>query len=371
MSRIHYVKPSITELEISLANDAATNSWGTRAGEYVKKFEDAFASQIGSKFAVATSSCTGAIELGLASLGLSPGDEVILADSNWVATASPLIHQRLKPVFVDIKMDTWCIDPERIEAAITPKSRAVIATHLYGNACDLDQIKTICRNNNLYLIEDAAEAIGTYIGESHAGTEGVFGTFSFHGSKTLTCGEGGMLVTDDEAVYSKVRQLNNHGRSMSEVRQFWATAVGYKFRMSDVQAAIGLGQVLRFNELTNRKREILNTYRSIFQEIPGLQINPEVPNVINGSWMPNLVFSEELSVDIEELRQHLNLQEIDARVFFWPLTSMGLFGSPQDCPNSKSISSRSLNLPSFHDMTIEDQNRVCNAILSFIGGKND
>ena len=371
MSRIHYVKPSITDLEVSLAADAAANSWGSKAGEYIKKFEDAFASQIGSKFAIATSSCTGAMELGLAALHLNPGDEVILADTNWVATASPLIHQGLKPVFVDINEDTWCIDPKRIEEVITPRSRAVIATHLYGNACDLDQIKAICEDNNLYLIEDAAEAIGTYIGGIHAGTEGVFGTFSFHGSKTITCGEGGMLVTNDEVLYSNVRQLNNHGRAISEVRQFWSTVVGYKFRMSDVQAAIGLGQVMRFEELTVRKREILENYRSLFRDVPGLRMNPDLPNVVNGSWMPNLVFSENLNVDIEDLRQHLNLLEIDARVFFWPLSSMGLYGSTSTCPNSKTIASRSLNLPSFHDMTIQDQKRVANAILSFIGRGND
>ena len=370
MNRIHYVKPSITPLEISLATEAASNSWGENAGSFVAQFEQEFSTQIGSKFAVATSSCTGALELGLASLGLDAGDEIILADTNWVATVSPLIHHQLKPVFVDIKSDTWCIDPMEIESKITSRTRGVIATHLYGNACDLSVIQEICHRRNLFLIEDAAEAIGTYIESKHVGTFGKFGIFSFHGSKTLTCGEGGMLVTNDEALYQRVRQMNNHGRATNEVKQFWATAVGHKFRMSDVQAAIGLGQVRRFSELTSRKREILDRYRVLFKGLDGLQINPVMPNVINGSWMPNIVFSEQLSVNIDELRLHLNDLEIDARVFFWPLTSMEIFGSEFDCPNAKSIASRSLNLPSFHDMTDHDQGRVFEAIIGFLRGKN-
>ncbi len=370
MNRIHYVKPSITSLEISLATEAASNSWGENAGGFVAKFEQEFSKQIGSKFAVATSSCTGALELGLASLGLSAGDEIILADTNWVATASPLIHHQVKPVFVDIKNDTWCIDPLEIESRITSKTRGIIATHLYGNACDISAIEEICDRRNLFFIEDAAEAIGTYIESKHVGTFGKFGVFSFHGSKTLTCGEGGMLVTNDEALYDRVRQMNNHGRATNETKQFWATTVGHKFRMSDVQAAIGLGQVRRFFELTNRKREILERYRLLFRGLDDLQINPEIPNVINGSWMPNLVFSQNLDVNIDELRLHLNEMEIDARVFFWPLTSMQIFGSGFDCPNAKSIASRSLNLPSFHDMTDQDQDRVFEAIIGFLRRKN-
>ena len=175
-----------------------------------------------------------------AALGIGPGDEVILADTNWIASAAPITYLGAKPVFVDILTDTWCIDPELAEQAITPKTKAILAVHLYGNMCDMKQLLEIGHRHNFPVIEDAAEAIGSKWQGKHAGTMGMFGTFSFHGTKTMTTGEGGILVTNDKEFYEHVLTLSNHGRSHRQTRQFWPDLIGFKYKLSNIQAAIGL-----------------------------------------------------------------------------------------------------------------------------------
>ena len=199
--RIHYTKPSITEREVEYATDAARNGWGDRCYEYINRFEELFKQHLGVKYAIATSSCTGALHMGLAALGIGPGDEVILADTNWIASAAPIVHLGAKPVFVDILADSWCIDPNLAEAAITPRTKAIIAVHLYGNLCEMHRLLEIGEKYGLPIIEDAAEAIGSIDHGKRAGSMGKFGAFSFHGTKTLTTGEGGMFVTDDADLY--------------------------------------------------------------------------------------------------------------------------------------------------------------------------
>ena len=206
-SKIHYTKPSITEREVELATDAARNGWGEHCYDYIYKFERAFREFIGTKYAIATSSCTGAMHMGLAALGIGPGDEVILADINWIATAAPITYLGATPVLVDVLEESWCIDPAGADAAITPRTKAIVATHLYGNVCDMDRLLEIGSRRGIAIIEDAAEAIGSrWRGGQHAGSMGAFGTFSFHGTKTVTTGEGGMLVTDDDVLFETDRK---------------------------------------------------------------------------------------------------------------------------------------------------------------------
>jgi perosamine synthetase len=173
--RIYYTKPSITELEIKYATDAATNGWGDRCYEYIERFEQLFKAHLGVEYAIATSSCTGAMHMGLAGLDIGPGDEVILADINWIASAAPITYLGATPVLVDILPDTWCIDPQKAEAAITPRTKAIIAVHLYGNLCDMDALLAIGEKYNIPIIEDAAEAIGSVWHEKRAGSIGKFG----------------------------------------------------------------------------------------------------------------------------------------------------------------------------------------------------
>lgn len=365
-SRIYYTKPSITELEVTYATDAARNGWGDKCYEYINKFEEKFREFTGAKYAIATSSCTGALHMGLAALGVGPGDEVILADTNWIASAAPITYLGAKPVFVDVLPDTWCIDPAGVEAAITPKTKAIIAVHIYGNVCEMDKLLAIGEKYGIPVIEDAAEAIGSQWHGKHAGTVGKFGSFSFHGTKTLTTGEGGMFITNDADFYEKVLTLSNHGRARGQVKQFWPDAVGFKYKMSNIQAAIGYGQMERIHELVNRKREIFTYYQQQFAGLSGLTMNPEKANTVNGYWMPTVVFDKATGITREKLQEAFALENIDARVFFYPLSSLPMFEDKPMNSNAWGIPDRAINLPSYHDMNISELERVSEVIKSLI-----
>ena len=356
--RIYYTKPSITEREVELATDAARNGWGDRCYEYINRFEEMFRDYTGAKYAIATSSCTGALHMGMAALDIGPGDEVILADTNWIATAAPITYLGAKPVFVDILPDTWCIDPEKIEEVITTKTKAIIAVHLYGNLCEMDRLLEIGKKYGIAVIEDSAEALGSYWQGKHTGTIGKFGTFSFHGTKTMTTGEGGMFITNDENLYEKVLTLSNHGRSRAQKKQFWPDMIGYKYKMSNIQAAIGCAQLERIDELVSRKREIFHLYKKELGNIDCIHMNPEKEGTINSYWMPTVVFDKETGVTREELLMMFSQENIDARVFFWPLSAMEMFESMTNNKNSWDIPGRAINIPAYHELTKPEVERV-------------
>jgi perosamine synthetase len=269
-------------------------------------------------------------------------------------------------VFVDIRPDSWTLDPDLVEAAITPRTKAILAVHLYGNLCDLDRLLTLGEKHGIAVVEDAAEAIGSVYHGHRAGSLGRFGTFSFHGSKTLTTGEGGMFVTDDAALHEKVLTLSNHGRSRRQMKQFWPETVGFKYKISNVQAAIGCAQMERIDALTQRKREILAHYRDHLGPYGGISMNPEPPGTVNGAWMPTAVFAPETGVTRERLQRSFAERSIDARVFFYPLTSLPMFGGVARSPLADDIARRAMNLPSFHDMTDDEQRRVVDVIAAVL-----
>ncbi|WP_082963784.1 DegT/DnrJ/EryC1/StrS family aminotransferase [Mycobacterium sp. 852002-51961_SCH5331710] len=361
-NRIPYTKPSITELEVRYASDAAANGWGERCYEYIERFEDLFKAHIGVTYAIATSSCTGALHMGMSALGIGPGDEVIMADTNWIATAAPIVHLGAKPVFVDICPESWCIDPELVEAAITPRTKAIIAVHLYGNLCEMDRLLEIGHKHGIPVIEDAAEAIGSRYHGKRAGSMGRFGTFSFHGTKTVSTGEGGMFVTNDEDLYERVLTLSNHGRARGQTKQFWPDVVGFKYKMSNIQAAIGCAQTERIDELIARKRQIFRRYENALSGLDGISMNPEAPHTQNGFWMPNVVFDKSKGMTSGTILNAFTALNIDARVFFHPLSTVPPFEGSAGGRWASDIPHRAINLPSFHDITQEDQNRVIQVI---------
>ena len=363
--KIFYTKPSITDLEIRYATDAAANGWGERCYEYIARFERLFCQHLGVKHAIATSSCTGAMHLGLAALGVSSGDEVILGDTNWIASAAPITYLGAKPVFVDVMPDTWCLDPAKVEEAITPRTKAIIAVHIYGNVCDMASLLQIGAKHGIPVIEDAAEAIGSQWHGRRVGSVGAFGTFSFHGTKTLTTGEGGMFVTQDDALAEKVLTLSNHGRARGQAKQFWPDMIGYKYKMANIQAAIGSAQMERIDDLIAGKRRVFEYYAEHFKELP-LKMNPEPVGTVNGYWMPTIVIDEGVPFNREALLAVFKMENIDGRVFFWPLSMLSMFEAKPENAVSYGLYGRAINLPSYNDLTEAEMDRVISCVCSIL-----
>ncbi len=359
--RIYYTKPSIGQLEIEYASDAVRNGWGDRCYEYINRFEELFKKHLGVEYAIATSSCTGALHMGMAALGIGPGDEVIMADTNWIASAAPIVHLGAKPVFVDILPDSWCLDPDKVEAAITPKTKAILAVHIYGNLCDMDRLLAIGQKHCIPVIEDAAEAIGSVYHGNRAGSMGKFGTFSFHGTKTLTTGEGGMVVTNDADLFDKVLTLSNHGRARGQVKQFWPDMVGFKYKMSNLQAALGCGQMERIEELVADKRRVFQYYQRALAGLP-LAMNPEAAGTTNGYWMPSVVVDASVPFDREKLLAMFKADNIDGRVFFWPLSMQPMFEEQKANKVSYGLWPRAVNLPSYHGLQDAEMQRVVDVV---------
>ena len=230
----------------------------------------------------------------------------------------------------------------------------------------MDRLISIGKKYNIVIIEDAAEAIGSVYKGLRAGSIGLFGAFSFHGSKTITTGEGGIFVTNNAKLYNRVLTLSNHGRVHNEKKQFWSEEVGFKYKMSNIQAAIGCAQMKRINELIKRKREIFNIYKEKLLSISGISLNPELKNTVNGAWMPTVVFDKKTKVTRYKLLKAFKKKNIDARIFFWPLSSLNMFRAVKKNFNAWDIPSRAINLPSYHDISNDDIDKVVEVIKNLI-----
>jgi perosamine synthetase len=366
--RIPLSRPSITEKELALVTEAAGSGWGAHCYDFIHRFEREFAAHIGVQFAIATSSCTGALHMGLAALGIGPGDEVILADTGWVASMAPIQYLGAQAVLVDIDADSWCIDPVAVRAAISPRTKAIMAVHLYGNLCAMDALHELGQEFGIPVIEDAAEAMGAFFGGKRAGAMGRFGVFSFHGSKTMTTGEGGMWVSDDAALYERVLSLSNHGRVRGQARQFWPEMRGFKYKMSNLQAALGCAQLERIESLVARKQEILAYYRTALATEPVLAMNREAPATVLGAWMPTVEWPEEFPLAAQDLLSQFDKANIDARPVFAPLSTLPWMPKTAPGPKAQSFYGRAVNLPSFHDMTPSQMDRVADVVLEAVRG---
>jgi perosamine synthetase len=373
MERIPIAGPSITQREIDYATDAAANGWYERAGEYPRRFEEAFAKYIGVKHAVSLPSCTSGLHLALAALGIGSGDEVIVPDLTWIASAAPISYVGATPVFADIDERTWCLSAESVRACLTENTRAILPVDLYGGVPDYTALRTIADEHGLKIIEDSAEAIGSEFNGRKAGALGDVATFSFHGSKTFTTGEGGMLVTNDDAVQSRVMQLRDHGRAPGDVH-FKNTEVAFKYKMPPVAAAIGLAQVERAEELVARKREIFDWYREALAGVEGIILNHEPADTKNTYWMVTAVLDPMLESPKEKLMSALDAEGIDSRPMFHPLSSLPAYEGQAEAVVARKrnevsyrLSPWGINLPSAMNLTREQVRRVAKTLRRILG----
>jgi perosamine synthetase len=374
MKRIPVAGPWITRKEVDYVTDAVTNAWYDKAGVWHARFEKAFADHLGVKHAMALPSCTSALHLALLACGVGPGDEVVVPESTWIASAAPVTYVGATPVFADVDPVTWCMSAESFERCLTPRTKAAIPVDLYGGMPDWSALRRVADRAGVVLIEDAAEAIGSMQNGRRAGAFGRVGTFSFHGSKTLTTGEGGMLVTDDTALFERCQFLRDHGRAPGR-RQFWNVEVAHKYKMSAMQAALGLAQLERVEELVARKREAFGWYRDALSSIDGLTLNAEPPGTRNSYWMATVVPDASFGVSKHDLVERLGERGIDARPFFHPLSELPAYanspharGARERNPVAYRLSATGVNLPSSLSITREDVAVVAAALREVLLG---
>lgn len=373
MERIPVAGPSITQKEIDYVTDAVTNAWYGSANVYHDRFEQAFAEYLGVQHAMTLPSCTSAIHLSLLALGVGPGDEVIIPDATWIASAAPITYVGATPIFADIDERTWCLSAESFAASITPRTKAVIPVDLYGNMPDMDTIQEIARPRGIAIVEDAAEAIGSEYKGRKAGSFGDAGTFSFHGSKTLTTGEGGMLVTDDAKLFERARFLRDHGRKPGD-KMFFNYEVAYKYKMSSMQAALGLAQLERIEELLELKRRTFQWYEEELKDVGGLTLNYAAPETKPVYWMVTVILDPKFDLPKERLMEKLGERDIDCRPFFHPLSSIPAYRDTEQARMARArnevsyrITPYGLNLPSALNLTKEKVGIVCAALKEILG----
>jgi perosamine synthetase len=366
--------PWVSDLEATYVAQAARDAWYRGAGTFVRRFEQSFAGYIGLRHAIAVPHCTSALHLALLALGIGKGDEVIVPECSWIASAAPITYVGAQPVFADIDPTTWCISPESIERLITEKTRAVIPVGLYGLPADMPAICKIAKKFKLHLIEDAAQSLGGKYSGKMSGSAADIAAFSFHGTKTLTTGEGGMFVTDDEAIFERAQVLRDHGRSRENYKNFFSTEVAYKYRMSDLQAAFGLAQLERIDQLLEKKRRIFQWYRMGLADIEGIALNIEPPEFVNSYWMTTVVLDPSFGLTTVHIRTKFDEHGIDVRPFFHPMSSLPAFAAypcvkqAQKCNEvAYSISPRAFNLPSALQLTEAQVDRVCGLLKMFLG----
>jgi perosamine synthetase len=355
-------KPSITQLEIDYVTDAVKSTWISSLGPYIDRFEAEFATFCEARYGVSVANGTVALHLSLVAQGIGPGDEVIMPNLSFVATANAVLHAGATPVLVDIEPLTLCIDPKKIEAAITPRTKVIMPVHLYGHPADMPAILEIARRHNLIVIEDAAEAHGARAYGKRVGSWGHCATFSFYGNKNMTTGEGGMITTSDEKLYHRLRYLRDH--AMSKEKRYWHTEVGYNYRITNMQAALGCAQLERIDALMAKRQQLFIWYQKALQGVPSISLNRTQPWAENSYW---LICLEVENFD-EQLRDAFMLRlkqvGVDSRPYFYPMSQLPyLKGLKQvDTPFTQSIYQRGINLPTYFDLTESDIAVIVDAI---------
>ncbi|MBU0766677.1 DegT/DnrJ/EryC1/StrS family aminotransferase [Patescibacteria group bacterium] len=347
-------------------NDALDTGWISSAGAYIGKFEEAFANTIGVKHAILTTSGTTALHLALEALEVGPDDEVILPDFTMIASVFAVMYTGAKPVFCDVEPDTYNMDPNKLEEKITPKTKAIMPVHIYGHSCDMDPILEIAAKHGISVVEDAAEIHGgTYKGKM-CGSLGNISAFSFYGNKIISTGEGGMVCTDDDELAERVRSLKD--LSHSKQKRFVHEKLGYNYRVTNLQAALGLGQLEHLEEFLKTKEHMANFYTERLQGIKGIRTPITKDYAKNVYWMYAILIEDEFGMSRDEFAAKLKEQGVDTRTFFVPCHEQPavseLYPTEETFPVTEYVAERGLYLPSGLAITDEQMERVCDVIES-------
>lgn len=365
---IPVAEPWIGKGEMDAVVDCLKTNWISSIGKYIPAFEKGFASFCQSRYGIATSNGTTALHLALLTIGLCQGDEVIVPTLTFIATANAASYIGAKPVFVDSDPNNWTIDPSRIEEKITRNTKAIIPVHLYGHPADMDPILKIAQKHHLFVIEDAAEAHGALYKGRKVGSLSDMGCFSFYGNKIITTGEGGMVLTSNLDWAQKAKFLRDHG--MSKTRKYWHPVIGYNFRMTNIQAAIGQAQLGRIERIIEKKRRNAFLYNSLLQNIRGIKLPPEEKWAKNVYWMYNILIEDEFGITRDELMIKLKENNIDSRRFFIPIHLMPPYRTEEQHSIAESLSRKGISLPSGVTLKKNQIERIADVIRKLSQSKN-
>lgn len=352
--------PALGKEELKNVVTAVKSGWISSKGEFIPEFEKKFAEYCGVKYGVATSNGTVALHLALKALNIGGGDEVIVPAMTFIAVANAVAYCNAKPVFVDSHPNYWCMNPKKIEEKITKNTKAIIPVHLYGHPCDMDAITDIAKENDLRIVEDAAEAHGAEYKGIKTGSLGDIACFSFFGNKIITTGEGGMCITNDDELCEKMRVLRDHG--MDPKRKYWHKVIGFNYRMTNVQAAIGVAQLKKIDKLIEIKRKISKTYNSQLKDVEGITLPPEMVWAKNVYWMYSVLIEDGFGVSRDELIKLLEKEKIETRPFFYLIPTMPPYKTAENFPVAESLSGKGINIPSFPKLTDAQINFICEKI---------
>jgi perosamine synthetase len=338
--RIPVAEPEIGEEELDNVMEAVKSGWVSSKGRFIPEFEEGFSEYIGARYGIATSNGTAALHLALTALGLGRGDKVLVPSLSFIAVANAVKYTGAEPVFVDSNPDYWCMDPSDIEKRIDRRTKALLAVHLYGHPCDMGRLREIAESNDLLLIEDCAEAHGAKYKGVKVGSFGAVSCFSFYGNKIITTGEGGMCLTDDSELDERMRILRDHG--MNPNRRFWHDVVGFNYRMTNLQAALGVAQLGKIDRFIAKKRRIAEAYSKSLEGVPGLSTAPEMPWAKNVYWMYSVIVRRSIRNRVMEI---LANQGIETRPFFHPIHRLPPYEAGLKLPVAERLGSTGLNLP--------------------------
>ncbi len=364
MNKIPIYQPALDGNEKKYVNECLDSTWISSKGRFISEFEQNFAEYTSVKYAASVCNGTVALHLALLALGIGPGDEVIVPTLTYISSVNAIVYTGATPVFVDSLEDTWQMDPADVLRKMTPHTKAIMVVHLYGHPCDIETLSAIARERSVFLIEDCAEAFGAQYKGRDVGSFGDIATYSFFGNKTITTGEGGMVVTNDETLYD--RCLHFKGQGLAKHRQYWHDVIGYNYRMSNICAALGLAQLERADQLIARKREIANLYRQGLSGLP-VVFHDETPGVRHSFWMCSLLVENASLRD--PLRKTLENEGIETRPLFYPVHTMPMYAAKfQRHPVAESLGWRGINLPSWPGLSEDQIQTICTIVARFTEG---